>query len=130
MINCKKPDFIAEEDFPCDVNVTDVLDLTTAEIDRINGGIDLTTLNKRCYDFDPATGDLKGLNQEHIDKVCALEANLETLQETVDNLDIGTELVTVDLGAMTPITNPCSPTTNQYTLFYVLQVFADKLNTL
>lgn len=125
-----QPEFVLDVDFPCDVNVTDIIDLSSAEIDKINVELDLTALNKRCLDFDPATIDVKSLFQIEIDKICALDASLTTLTDTVDNLDIGAELVTVDLGAMTPLSNPCSPTVNQYTLFYVLQAFADKLNTL
>jgi len=123
-----QPAFIANIDFPCDVNVTDVIDLTTAEIDKIKAGEDLTGLNKRCLVFDPLTIDIKGLTQVQIDELCALDASVAALQTTLSALDIGTELVSVDLGAMTPITNPCSATVNQYTLFYVLQSFANELN--
>lgn len=126
----RQPAFVEDVDFPCDVNVTDIIDLTTAEVDKIDDEIDLTALNVRCLDFAPATVKVKELHQIEIDKICALDSVLTTLQDTVNNLDIGAELVTVDLGAMTPITNPCSVATNKYTLFYVLQAFADKLNTL
>jgi len=126
----KQPTFIATADFPCDVNVTDVLDLATAEIDKINTGKDLTGLNKRCLVFDPATIDIKGLSQIQIDELCALDASVSAVQSAISNLAIGTELVSVDLGAMTPMSNPCSATVNQYTLFYVLQAFANELNVI
>lgn len=125
-----KPAFVEEEDFPCDVNVTDIIVLADAEIDKINTTLDLTELAKGCLDFDPLTVQVNELHQVEIDEICALRAELTTLQDTINDLDIGAELVTVDLGAMTPLSNPCSVTTNQYTLFYVLQAFADKLNTL
>lgn len=125
-----KPDFVDADDFPCDVNVADIIKLTIAEVDRIDEEIDLTDLDERCLDFDPAIVKVKELHQAEIDKICALDASVTTLQNAIDDLNIGTELVAIDLGDMTPAPNPCSPGTNQYTLTYLLQTFADALNTL
>lgn len=126
----RKPDFVADEDFPCDVNATDIIDLTTAEVDRINSDNDLTELNKRCLDFVPATVKNKELHQVEIDKICALDSTVTALQDTINDLNIGAELVQVDLGDMTPAPNPCSPGTDLYTLHYLLQTFADAINAI
>ena len=123
-----QPAFVVDADFPCDVNVTDIIDLTTAEVGKINTELDFTNLNKRCLTFDPTTIDAKGLAQVQIDELCSLEATVSTLSNAIDDLDIGAEFVEVNLGAMTPMNNPCSPTVNRYTLTYVLQSFADELN--
>lgn len=123
-----KPDFVADIDFPCDVNVTDIITLADAQIDKLTTDSDLTALNARCLTFTPAIVTPKALHQVEIDKICALDASVTTLQTTLADLNIGTELVTVDLGAMSPLSNPCSVNANQYTLFYVLQAFANELN--
>lgn len=123
-----KPDFLDEDDFPCDVNITDIVQETTDKIDEMLSDIDLIELDEQCLDFDPATVKIKELHQIEIDKICALDAQVTTLQETLDDLDIGAEIVTIDLGNMTPAPNPCNPGTSDYTLDYILQSFADTLN--
>lgn len=125
----RQPSFIADADFPCTVTLTDVIDQISTRIENLLDVTDLTGLNKQCLNFDPATIKAKGLFQILTDTTCSLKARIETLEDTVDDLNLDSQLVTVDLGELTPINNPCSPNTNSYTLFYVLNVLANAINS-
>lgn len=122
-----KPSFVDEEDFPCDVNINDVIGEISTEITTILDGEDITELNRRCLP-SAITGTIKELHQDEIDALCASQAQLDALQTSFDALNIGSELVTLNLGAMTPITNPCSVTINQYSLFYILNTLVTNIN--
>src|ERR1035437_4774544 len=93
----EQPSFIQDVDFPCDVNLDDVIKQFAITIQKVLDGINLTLLNKRCLDFDSATEDVKGLHQVEIDEICALKAQLDNLQTAFDSLNLSTKLITIDL---------------------------------
>lgn len=115
-----KPSFVLDADFPCTVNVDDIIKQLAITIQKILTSIDYTGLQKRCLTFDPATVTSKQLEQIEIDEICALKASLQTLQTQLDGLNIATKLITLNLGCMTPVSNPCSSTLNSYSLYYIL----------
>lgn len=116
----EKPSFITEENFPCDVNLDDVIAQFASNIQTVLDSINLKLLNKRCLDFDPTEVTVKELHQVEIDALCAVKAQLESLQTSFDSLNVATKLITLDLQCLTPVNNPCSLNTNSYTLYYIL----------
>lgn len=122
-----KPSFVSEEDFPCNVNMDDMIKNLSTQIEEILAGIDLTLSDKRCLDYNPETVTVSELQQIHNDELCAFKARIETLEESVNSLNIASKLISLNLGCMTPSTNPCSPNTNLYTLYYILNTFKTEL---
>lgn len=122
-----KPSFIAEIDFPCDVNLDDIIKQFAITIQSVLDAINLKLTNKRCLDYDPATATVKDVIQLENDKLCALQAQLDTLLDGFNDLDISTKLVTLDLKCLTPVNNPCSLNANQYSLFYILSTLVNEV---
>lgn len=117
------PSYIEEEDIACNARLDDVLNLTHTKIEEILDNIDLTELDVKCYDFNAETGTIKGLHQEHIDKVCDLLERLEDLEQDFIDLDISSKVVEIDLDCLSPEAAPCEQGTNEYTLLSILLTF-------
>ena len=115
------------EAFPCDANINDVVFYIDKYLKKLVDGNDFTGLDKDCLDFDPATIDAKGLHQIEITEICTMKGQIEALQTMVEDLNIGAEEVTIDLGCLTPDAEACATGTNIYTLQSILQLFAAKL---
>jgi hypothetical protein len=112
---------------PCDVNINDVIDRIDLALAQLGTGTNLTTLNSLCLSFDPATVTIVGLHQVEITAICALQTSLNTLTETVDDLNIGNEIITINLGCLTPAAASCAVGTNQYSLLSILSLFSNTL---
>lgn len=122
--------FLSEADlelFPCDANINDVIFYIDKYLKKLVDGNDFTDLDKDCLDFDPATIDAKGLHQIEITEICLMKGQIEALQTMVEDLNIGAETVTIDLGCLTPDAAECAVAVNTYTLQSILQLFASKL---
>jgi hypothetical protein len=124
------PGFIPANTFTCDGNLDELLEKYGAKIDEIDASIDLTAINKGCFAFNPATGLIKDFVQESIDKTCSLESSVSTLQDTVDNLNIGSLHINIDLESLTPVGDPCAVAPNTYTLISVLNLFKSEIISL
>lgn len=111
----------------CNASVSDAFDLVNKYLKVLVDGNDFTDLNKDCLDFNPATIDAKGLHQLEINEICLLKGQVEALTTQLNNLNIGAEIVTLNLGCLTPDAAECTVGTNQYQLISVLQLFASKL---
>lgn len=121
--------FPAEGDeLQCDAKLDDVIFKIDKYLFNILTGSDLTGLDKKYLIFDPATITVAGLEQIEIDALDVLNGQVASLTTQLNNLDIGNEVVTVNLGAMSPAVSACAVGTNEYQLKVVLQLFADKLN--
>jgi hypothetical protein len=117
------PDFIDEEELDCDLNLDEVLKLHGEKIDLLLAGNDFTQLDKKCLDFTPATVTAKQLHQVEINKICDLADQLEDLEALLTGLNIGAQLITIDLDCLTPVASPCAQGVNTYTLLSILQIF-------
>jgi len=124
------PNFINESSLECDLNLDEILKEYGNKIDTLFSGNDLTTLTKECFDFNPATITPKALHQLEISKICALGDQINDLQNLLTNLNVGEQLVTIDLGCLTPQANPCAQGTNTYTILSILQVMKNEICTI
>lgn len=111
----------------CDANINDVIFQIDAAVHTLIVGDILTGLNPRCLSFNPAIITPAGLHQVEIDKICGLDASLTTLINTVNNLNIGTELIVIDLQCMTPAAAPCLTPPNSYSLLSVLNMLVSEI---
>lgn len=114
-------------DLPCNASLNEVLSLFDTAVTNIQTGINLTGLNKRCLVFDPATITVAGLEQVQIDKICALDASLTALTTLVNDLDIATMPIAIDLMCLTPAASPCLTPPNTYQLIAVLNVMISEI---
>lgn len=121
------PDFIDSENLDCDLNLDDILEQYGTQLDSILASLDFTGLDKKCYDFTPATVKAKELHQLHINKVCDLEDRLDDLETLVTELNIGSKLITIDLDCLTPAAAPCAQGTNTYSLLSILQILVNEI---
>lgn len=117
-----------DDELACDAKLDDVFSKIDEYLTELVDGNDLRELDKKYLVFDPATIDIKGLHQIEINALDVLNGQVTTLTTTINNLNIGDEVVTVDLGAMAADASDCVIATNQYQLKAVLQLFANKLN--
>lgn len=124
------PEFIDPDTFTCDANLDELLEKYGAEIDDIDDSIDLTAINVGCFTFNPATAKIKDFVQESINKTCSISTDLIALRNDFNALDIGTKLIDIDLGDLTPDGDPCAVATNTYTLISILNLFRDEIISL
>lgn len=112
---------------PCNANINDVIFILDSNLKTIIDGNNLTNLNNRCLDFSPATIKINELHQIEIDKICALDASLTALQDSFDTLNIGSELIQIDLQCLTPSAAACLTPPDTYTLQAVLNVIISEI---
>lgn len=115
------------EAFPCNANINDVVFYIDKYVKKLADGNDFTELDKDCLEFDPATVTAKDLHQIEITEICLLKGIVDGLQEQLNDLNIGAEVIEIDLGCMTPNAAPCALDTNTYQLLTILQLFRDKI---
>lgn len=112
----------------CDANINDAIKAIDAAVKKLIDGNDLTELDKDCLDFDPATVTPAQLHQLEITQICLNKGAITALQNQLNNLNIGTEVVTITLPAcLLPLAAPCAVGTNQYQLISLLMLFANML---
>jgi hypothetical protein len=120
--------FMKEVDaLECNASVSDAFDLINKYLKPLVDGNDFTGLDKDCLDFDPATIDAKGLHQLEITEICLLKSQIEALQTQINNLNIGNEVIAINLQCLTPDAAPCAVAPNQYQLISILNVLVSKI---
>ncbi|GEM_PF-2334906 len=121
------PSFINADSLDCDAMLDDVLNLTNDKLQELFDGTNLTDIDAKCFNFTPATGTIKELHQEEIDKICDLRTRLSYLETALGDLNIGSSLITLDLKCLTPQGVPCLQGTNTYSLLSILSIFRDAI---
>lgn len=110
----------------CDAFLNDVIEEISDAIDIIQTKSDVSTLTASCITFtSPRT--VKSVFQDYGTKICVLNASLTALTTQVNNLDISTELITLNLGSLAAAAAPCLVSANTYTLVSILQLFANEI---
>ena len=111
----------------CNANMNDVIKLLDGVLTLQVSGNDLTGLNPLCLDFDPDTITPKGLHQIEITEICALEAQLTTLQDQVNALNIGTMPIQINMQCLTSASAACLTPPNTYQLIAVLNTMLTEI---
>lgn len=119
-----------DKQLDCNANLDDVIDALDIAINNIQIGNDLTLLDKGSLNFDPATINIKNLHQVEINYMSGLNAQINTLSEQLNNLNIGSEIITINLGNLTPSAAACAVGTNMYSLISLLNLIFNTLNSL
>jgi hypothetical protein len=114
-------------DLSCDANINDVIKILDTKIKTLMDSNDLTSLDEKCFDFDPDTVTNVELHQLEIDKLCLLEANLTALTEQFNELNIGSLPLTLNLLCMAPAASACAISPNTYTLLSILNTLIAKI---
>lgn len=112
---------------PCDASMNDVVFQLDAAIKTLQNSNNFTTLNPLCLTFDPATVTAVQLHQLEITNICGLQASLTALQTIVDNLNIGNELIDINLQCLTPSAAPCLVPPSSYSLLSILNVIISEV---
>lgn len=121
------PKFINADDVQCTVNINDIFRWHGDAIDKLIDETDVKSLDPRCLGYDPSDITNKKLQDIQNLKICELKSTLDTLKLEVENSNIGTELITVDLKCMKPAASSCEVAPNTYSLISVLNVIIAKL---
>jgi hypothetical protein len=113
----------------CNANINDVITILDATIKGILEDNDLTTLNPLCLSslINPATITPAQLHQIEITQICSLQAQVTTVTNLVNNLNIGNELITINLLCLAPAAAPCQVQPNTYTLLAVLNTMLNEI---
>lgn len=118
------------DELACDSNLNDVIEKIDTAVKKLIDGNDFSDLTpvEDCIEFDPATVTAKDLHALELAMLCEHNAEIDALQEQLNNLDIGNEIVTINLpSCLQPDAAPCAVGTNEYQLLSLLMLFANKL---
>lgn len=116
------------DQLPCNANINDVINKLDVAIKKLIDSNDLTELDANCLDFDPATITPKELHQIEINKICEHNSLIATLQDTINNLEIGDESITIILpDCLQASIADCEEAENTYQLKVLLLLLANKL---
>lgn len=119
--------FLSVEEQPaCDANIDEVFDKISIAIDNLQQATDMATQTLTCGTL-PTTKTVKTVLQAHADKICALNAIVTTLQNTLAGLDIANELITINLGCLAAGAAPCQEGANTYSLISILTLFKNEI---
>lgn len=116
-----------EDALECNASASDAFELIDKYLKPLVDGNDFTELDKDCLDFDPLTIDAKGLHQLEITEICLLKGQVEALTTQLNELNIGDEILTLNLQCMTPDAAPCAEGVNQYQLDTILTTLVAKI---
>lgn len=95
-------------------------------LDNLVEQADLTQFPEGCLDFDGLTPTISELTQLKIDKICAQEDLIAQAELQLQQLNLGNEIIEMDLGCLVSKSDPCE-NGNFYTLSEVFKVFKDSL---
>jgi hypothetical protein len=111
----------------CNANMNDVIGLIDGVVKKLVDGDNLTGLNPQCLIFNPATITPAALHQIEINKICGLDASLTALTTQVNNLNVGTLLITIDMQCLTAAVSACVTPTDTYPLVAVLNAMLSEI---
>lgn len=117
-------------DLTCNANINEVIEKLDFYIKSLVNESNLTALEPGCLIFDRLTIKPNSLHQLEIDEICGAKARLTTLEDKINNLDIGNETLTINLGPLAPLVTACEVGTNTYKLFVLINLLITKVNTL
>lgn len=121
---------VAPDELACDANLNDVIEKLDKAVKKLMASNDFTSLEpvEDCFEFDPATVTAAQLHAQEIEKLCIHEGQITALQEQLNDLNIGNEIVTIALpSCLQPLAAPCAVGINEYQLISLLMLFANKL---
>lgn len=105
-----------------------ILQTLAQQLSDLKNSLDMSSLDKNCFAFNPATDTQKVFFQELITKICDIETEVGNLQTQVSNISntvLNTSIpATIDLKCLLSNPNPCG---SVYTLGQVLQLIINKL---
>jgi len=119
---------VTADQLSCDANINDVISVVDKYVKKLVDGDNLTSLDKNCLDFNPAIITPAQLHQIEINEICLLKGQYTSLSDQFNNLNIGTEVVTIALPTcLQSGAAPCATGPNQYQFIVLLNLFASKL---
>lgn len=123
----KLPKFFEKKELCSILNINDVFEQYGEKLDLLLEQNDVKTLDKKCLGYDPATITIKKLHQIEINEICGLKAKVETLEDLLANLNIGEQLLTIDLKCFKAENLPCQVENDVYTLLSILNIIITEL---
>ena len=111
----------------CNANMNDVIGLLDGVLATLVSGNNLTTLNPLCLTFDPATITPKALHQLEITNICGLQASLTSLTTQVNELNIGTMPIAINMQCLTAAVSACLTPPDTYPLISVLNAMLSEI---
>lgn len=121
---------VEPNELSCDANLDEVIEKLDQAIKKLMDSNDFTELEpvEDCFEFNPATVTAKELHALEIEKLCIHEGQIAALQQQLNDLNIGNEIITINLPTcLQPDAAPCAVGTNEYQLISLLMLFANKL---
>lgn len=115
-----------EEQVSCDANMDEVIDKISIAIDSIKKATDVSSYTYDCLGTI-SNPTITKISQAQTYKLCALQASLESLQQQFAELNIGSELITIDLGSLGGAVSACQVSANTYSLISVLNLFKNEI---
>lgn len=105
-----------------------ILQAIALQLNALKTSLDISSLDKNCFAFNPASDAQKVFFQELIVRICGIETELGNLQTQVINISntvLNTTIpATINLKCLLSNPNPCG---SVYTLGQLLQLIINKL---
>jgi len=111
----------------CEPNLNDIIKNLDIVIKTIQNSIDLTGLDKECLTYNPTTITVAELSQLYTTELCAIKAQIQTLQDDLANLNILNQPISIDVSCLFG-SNNCQPTTQ--TIGTLLNLLVSEVCTL
>lgn len=115
-----------EEQISCDANMDEVVEKISIAIDSIKKAIDVSTYSFNCLGTI-SNPTVSKISQAQTNKLCALQASLDALEQQFEDFNIANELITIDLGSLGGAVSACQVSANTYTLISVLNLFKNEI---
>jgi hypothetical protein len=113
----------------CDANIDDVIEKIDVAVKELQDATNVGAHTASCITL-PSIKTPATILQAHADKICALAASIDTLNQLLAAQDIASDLVTIDLGCLASAASPCQVSTNTYSLISILTLFKNEICTI
>jgi hypothetical protein len=110
----------------CDATVDDVVDKISIAIDTLNKAIDVSSHTASCLTL-PTTKTVASILQAQSSKLCALDAQLQSLSQQVAQGSIANQLININLGCLATAASGCEAEANTYSLISILTLFKNEI---
>jgi hypothetical protein len=127
----KKLAFLEDAAQPeCDANINDVVDKIGAAIKDLKDTIGTAEHDLYCSNYTITDTSVKGLLQAHADKICSIDNYAQNIQNTLNELNVGNYLVSLNLGDLASAASSCEVQINTYQLISVLSLLVAEINAI
>lgn len=120
------PNFITSQDISCKPNINDIFKLYGDKLNYLYDQSKINTLDKKGLGYDSNSITPLQLLQIYNTEITKLKQQVSDLQSIINNFDIGSKNLVIDLKCLSSDGAACATQTNTYSLQSILNVLINK----